>query len=66
MCYGGAATIAGNEAAVDETLRFIAGRAPWAIYGFNDELSKLWNKRNSEFCAAVEQRRQEWSAQATA
>ena len=32
-------------------------RAPWAVLGYSKELIAIWNKKNQEFCAAVEQRR---------
>ena len=62
-CYGGAAEIKGREKKVDEILVFAAARAPWAIFGFSDELSKLFSQKTQEFCAAVEQRKREHAGQ---
>jgi hypothetical protein len=60
-CYGGTATIPGKEKSVNEVLAFVQQRAPWAIYGFSDDLSSAFNKRRQEFARTVEQRRQEWA-----
>jgi hypothetical protein len=60
-CYGGTATIPGKEKKVHELLEFVQQRAPWAMYGYSDELSSLFNKRRQEFASGVEQRRQEWA-----
>jgi hypothetical protein len=58
-CLGGSAEIRGREKKVDSVLAFAAERAPWAIFGFSDELSQLFQKKTQEFCGAVEQRRRE-------
>lgn len=63
QCYGGTATIPGKEKKVHEVLAFVQQRAPWAMYGFSDELASLFNKRQQEFARDVEQRRQEWAHQ---
>ena len=60
-CYGGSATIPGKEKKVHELLEFVQQRAPWAIYGYADELSTSFTKRQQEFARSVEQRRQEWA-----
>ena len=62
-CYGGTATITGKEKRVDEILAFSEQRAPWAVLGYSDELSTIFNKKQDEFVAAVEQRRREWQEQ---
>jgi uncharacterized protein DUF6709 len=59
-CYGGTATITGKEKRVDEILAFSEQRAPWAVLGYSDELSTMFNKKTDEFAGAVEQRRREW------
>jgi hypothetical protein len=59
-CYGGTATIPGKEKSVNDLLAFVQQRAPWAIYGYSDDLSAAFNKRRQEFARTVEQRRQEW------
>lgn len=56
-CYGGNVTISGKEAQIDKMLAFAADKAPWAVLGWTQELSDLWDKKISEFCAAVEERR---------
>jgi hypothetical protein len=61
-CYGGAATIGGNEKKVNEILNFVQQRAPWAIHGYSAELAALFNKNRASFVNSVEQRRQEWAA----
>jgi hypothetical protein len=58
-CYGGTAEVTGKEATVDAILGFAAERAPWAIFGFSDELSKLFTRKTQDFCAAVEQRKRD-------
>jgi hypothetical protein len=58
-CYGGTATIPGKEKKVHELLAFVQQRAPWAMYGYSDELAALFNKRRQDFARSVEQRRQE-------
>jgi len=62
-CYGGTATIPGNEKKVGEMLNFLQERAPWAIYGFSDQLAATFNKHRQDFARSVEQRKQEWKAQ---
>jgi hypothetical protein len=62
-CYGGTATIPGNEKRVHELLEFTQQRAPWAIYGFTDELAATFNKQQQEFANGVEARRREWAQQ---
>jgi hypothetical protein len=59
VCYGGAATMQIKEKTVDAILAFAAERAPWALFGFSNELATLFNKKTQEFCAAVEQRKRE-------
>jgi hypothetical protein len=65
-CYGGGAEVKGPETTVDSVLTFAAERAPWAVFGFSEELSKLFSQETQDFCAAVEQRRHEWVQQARA
>lgn len=60
-CDGGTAEIKAREKTVDVILAFGAERAPWAIFGFSDELQRLFSKSTPEFCAAVERRKQEWA-----
>jgi hypothetical protein len=56
-CYGGAATLPGNEKTVDRALTFAAERAPWAILGFSKELESAFTTDTAAFCAVVERRK---------
>jgi hypothetical protein len=64
VCYGGAAEMTGNEKNVDALLAFAGERAPWAIFGYSDDLKKLLKQKPQDFCAAVEQRKRELASQA--
>jgi hypothetical protein len=57
ICYGGSATVQGSDKEVDEMLQSAAQRAPWAIFGYSDELQKAFNEHTRDFCLAVEERR---------
>ncbi len=57
ICYGGSATIRGKEPMVNSVLEYLAGKAPWSIFGYSDEIQKLFKKSQTEFCAIVEARR---------
>ena len=59
VCYGGAAEVTGKEKSVDAMLTFAAERAPWALFGYSDDLAKLFKQKTQEFCAAIEQRKRE-------
>jgi len=63
-CYGGSATVKGNEKTVDQVLGFAAQRTPWAIFGFSKELETLFAKNAQDFGMAVEKRKREWAEQA--
>jgi hypothetical protein len=65
-CYGGAATVQGNEKTVDDVLTFASERTPWAVFGFTKELESCFSGSTDEFCAAVEERKREWSKAAAA
>ncbi len=58
-CYGGTAEVTGKEKDVDTLLSFVLERAPWAMFGYTDDLNKAFRQKNAEFCAAVEQRKRE-------
>jgi hypothetical protein len=66
VCYGGAATVQGSEKTVDNILTLASERTPWAVFGFTKELESCFNGSSEEFCAAVEQRKLEWSKAAAA
>lgn len=59
VCYGGAAEVTGKEKSVDAMLTCAAERAPWALFGYSDDLAKLFKQKTQEFCAAIEQRKRE-------
>ncbi len=59
ICYGGTAEIAGSEIAADHVLSLAAASAPWAVFGFSQEIQDFFNKSASDFRAAIESRKQE-------
>ena len=59
VCYGGAAEVTGKEKSVDAMLTCAAERAPWALFGYSDDLAKLFKQKTQEFCAAIEQGKRE-------
>jgi hypothetical protein len=63
-CYGGTAEVTGREKDVDALLAFAAERAPWAVFGYTDELSRTFKHKTAEFCAVVEERKREPARQA--
>jgi hypothetical protein len=63
VCYGGTATIQGNEETVDEILAFAAQRIPWAVFGFSKKIQECFRKSTRDFCNAVEQRKHDWAQQ---
>ena len=65
-CDGGTATVRAPEKKTDELLAFAASRVPWAVFGHSPELATLFKKNANDFCAAVEQRKQEWARKAAA
>ena len=65
-CYGGTATIPAKEKRVQELLEFAQQRAPWAIFGFSDELAATFRKHQQDFANGVEQRRQQWQQKESA
>ena len=48
-----------KEQPTDEMLRAIAGRAPWAVMGYSNELDQAWKKDRAGFLAAVDRRKAE-------
>jgi len=57
--YGGSQTFTAKEKVVDEVLGFAAGKAPWAAFGFSQQLNNFFKKQTAEFCQAVEARRKQ-------
>ncbi|MFN2572588.1 MAG: DUF6709 family protein [Gemmatimonadales bacterium] len=62
-CHGGTATIPAKEKQVHDLLTYVQQRAPWAIFGFSDQLASLFRKQPLEFANSVAQRRQQWEQQ---
>ncbi|MBA3872010.1 MAG: hypothetical protein H0X30_22925 [Anaerolineae bacterium] len=57
--HGQMTTIAGKEAQVDETVRGIAQRVPWAMVGYSAQGQAAWTKDRANFIAAVDQRKKQ-------
>jgi hypothetical protein len=66
VCDGGTAQVKAREKTVDAILGFVAGRVPWAVFGYSDERNVLFSKSSADFRAAVEQRRRQWEQQTPA
>jgi hypothetical protein len=62
--YGGNLQVSASEAKVRELLKYVAGRAPWAVFGYTEQLNTLFSKQTAEFTRAVEARREETAAKA--
>lgn len=50
-------TFQASRKKVDAFIAELNRRAPWAIFGFNEELRTTWNKNHPAFVAAVDERR---------
>jgi hypothetical protein len=64
VCDGGIANLTGSEKTVDGILGFAARRAPWAIFGFSNEIQQYFSREAASFSIVVEQRKREWAEQA--
>jgi hypothetical protein len=53
-----------REEKVEEVLKWAAERAPWAVFGYSDQLNTLFTKQTAEFVRAVEARREQMAAKA--
>jgi hypothetical protein len=62
--YGGSAEIPGSEAKVNGILQTAAEKAPWAVFGFSEDLKQLFRKNTEEFCVGIETRRRELQSKA--
>jgi hypothetical protein len=64
----GAIASAGKEPKVDEALTFIANAAPWAVFGYSDEVKALYDnkQRRRELIVHVDGARAKLAAGATA
>lgn len=56
--HGKSITIGGKENAVDDAIKAVYPYAPWAIYGYSDDIKKAWNKERNNVIAAVDDRRE--------
>jgi hypothetical protein len=50
-------TFQASRKKVDAVIAELNQRAPWAIFGFSEELRTTWNKNHPAFVAAVDERR---------
>jgi hypothetical protein len=62
VCLGGTVEFKGNEADVEETLRWAASRVPWAVFGHSKEIEDLMRKDAAGFAAGVAERRRRHEA----
>lgn len=51
-----------SQKKTDQLLADLAGKAPWAIYGYSKEIETAWQKDPAGFVAAVDSRRQQLAA----
>lgn len=51
-----------SQKKTDQLLADLAGRAPWAIYGYSKEIQTAWQKDPGGFVTTVESRRQKLAA----
>lgn len=58
LCYGGTASIKGDENRTDVILHFAEKRAPWAFFGYSPEILNLASRDIKQFCLEVEKRKQ--------
>jgi len=47
----------GSETAVDRLIEKLATGVPWAVFGYSDELKRIWSENTAGFVAAVQERR---------
>jgi len=50
--------IGSKEDKVNAMIQAVYARAPWAIAGYSDDISKMWNKDRAAFLQQIEMRRQ--------
>lgn len=55
--YGQPLQMQARENKIDEILKILAERAPWAVFGYSDERNQLLSKNWGGFVAAVDQRK---------
>jgi hypothetical protein len=55
-----------SEKSVNELLADLAGRVPWAVFGYDKGLEQAWTKDTAGFIAAVDSRRQAHAPKADA
>jgi hypothetical protein len=57
VCVGGTMELQGKDAEVDDILRRVAGRVPWAVFGHSKEIEDLMKKDPSGLAAGVAERK---------
>lgn len=63
--YGHQISITAKENDVDEMLKAVLPRAPWALAGYTDDVNKAWNRDRDQLVQAVVQRKAEIVRQQT-
>jgi uncharacterized protein DUF6709 len=58
-CVGGTVEFKAKESEVDETLRWVASRVPWAVFGHSKEIEEMMKKDPAGFAAGVAERRRQ-------
>ncbi|HEX4606385.1 MAG TPA: DUF6709 family protein [Candidatus Angelobacter sp.] len=53
-----------KEKTVNDLLNDLAGRVPWALFGFDQKLEQTWRKTPDQFISAVDARYQQYKAKA--
>lgn len=61
---GASVKIEGKEEPILEALQHIAGHQPWVVFGWNDEVKKLYERQVANFASQVAKSRQRWQAEA--
>lgn len=55
-----------SEKNTDQLMRDLAGRVPWAIFGYSKEIEAAWQKDPAGFVATVDSRYQKFKAESAA
>jgi hypothetical protein len=61
-CVGGTVAVRAKDAEVDEILRYVEARAPWAVFGHSKEIEDAFKKDPGGFVVAVAERRRRYEA----
>jgi hypothetical protein len=57
--HGRLINVQGSEMQVNDMIRAVLGRAPWAIGGYSEDIKKSWNGSRAQFVATVDGRKQQ-------